>query len=134
MAEMEGTYELTSSDKFVEYMKAVGVGVVMRNMAAAATPKTFITHDAATDEWNFKTTTTFKTSEIKFKFGEEFKEETADGRKCLSTITKEADGRLKHLQKCDGKEYVLWREFTPTEMKMVLEVPEVTCTRVYKRL
>jgi len=115
-------------------MKAVGVGMVMRNMAAAATPKTFITKDPATDEWNIKTSTTFKTTEIKFKLGEEFKEETADGRKCLSTITLAGDNKFKHVQNCDGKNWVMWREFSDKEMKMTLEAPEVVCTRVYKRL
>jgi len=130
----EGTYELTKSENFSEYMKAVGVGMVMRNMAAAATPKAFITKDPATDEWTVKTSTTFKTTEIKFKFGEEFKEETADGRKCLSTITKEGDNKWKHVQKIDNQELVMYREFTDAEMKMTLEAPGVVCTRHYKRL
>jgi len=130
----EGTYELTKSENFNEYMKAVGVGIVMRNMAAAATPKAFITKDAATDEWTVKTSTTFKTTEIKFKLGEEFKEETADGRKCLSTITKEGDNKWKHVQKINDQELVMYREFTDEEMKMTLEAPGVVCTRNYKRL
>jgi len=130
----EGTYELSKSENFNEYMKAVGVGIVMRNMAAAATPKATITHDAGTDEWTVKTSTTFKTTEIKFKFGEQFPEETADGRKCLSTITKQGDNKWKHLQVSDGKELVMYREFTDAEMKMTLEAPDVVCTRNYKRL
>jgi len=130
----EGTYELTKSENFNEYMKAVGVGMVMRNMAAAATPKSFITKDPASDEWTVKTSTTFKTTEIKFKLGEEFKEETADGRKCLSTITQDGENKWKHVQKCDGNDLVMYREFSDAEMKMTLEAPGVTCTRVYKRL
>lgn len=125
---------MTKSENFSEYMKAVGVGLVMRNMAAAATPKAYITKDPASEEWTVKTSTTFKTTEIKFKLGEEFKEETADGRKCLSTITQEGDNKWKHVQNCDGKDLVMYREFTDTEMKMTLEAPGVVCTRLYKRL
>jgi hypothetical protein len=128
----EGTYELTKSENFNEYMKAVGVGIVMRNMAAAATPKATIAKEG--DEWTYKTSTTFKTTEIKFKLGEEFKEETADGRKCLSTITQEGDNKWKHVQKINDQELVMYREFTDAEMKMTLEAPGVVCTRLYKRL
>ena len=54
--------------------------MVMRNLAAAAKPVTEIKQEG--DEYIITTTTTFKTTEIKFKLGEEFEEETADGRKC----------------------------------------------------
>jgi len=131
---IEGTYELTNSENFTEYMKAIGVGVLLRNMAAHATPTTYITHDAATDEWTVKTTTTFKTTEIKFKLGVEFKEETADGRKCTSVITKEGDNKLKHVQTSGDSVLVNYREFTAEGMKMTLEAPGVVCTRNYKRL
>lgn len=54
--------------------------MVLRKMASTATPTTEISQDG--DSWNIKTMTTFKTTEIKFKLGEEFDEVTADGRKC----------------------------------------------------
>lgn len=46
----------------------LGVGFMLRKMAATATPTCEITQ--AGDEWNIKTMTTFKTTEIKFKVGE----------------------------------------------------------------
>lgn len=51
---------------------------MMRKMGNAATPTVEITKDG--DTYTMKTTTTFKTTEIKFKLGEEFEETTADGR------------------------------------------------------
>ena len=53
----------------------------MRKMASSATPTTEISKSDK-DEWTIKTMTTFKTTEIKFKLGQEFDEETADGRHC----------------------------------------------------
>jgi len=53
-------------------------------MANNATPTTEITKNG--DEWNIKTITTFKTTEIKFKLGEPFDEETADGTICVIVI------------------------------------------------
>ena len=48
-------------------------------MAATASPTTELTVDG--DNLSIKTQTTFKTTVINFKLGEEFDEETADGRK-----------------------------------------------------
>lgn len=50
----------------------------MRKMGNAATPTVEITEEDGT--FTLKTITTFKTTEIKFKIGEEFEETTADGR------------------------------------------------------
>ncbi|XP_021944577.1 sodium/calcium exchanger regulatory protein 1 isoform X1 [Folsomia candida] len=128
-----GSYKLTKSENFEEYMKSVGVGLVMRKMAATATPTTEITQNG--DDWNIKTSTTFKTTDIKFKLGQEFDEETADGRNCKSTITLDGDTKLVHSQKCGDQTLQILREFTDDEMKMTLEGPGgVVSTRVYKKL
>jgi len=128
-----GKYELVKSENFEEYMKAVGVNYVMRKMAATATPVAEITQDG--DQWKIKTTTTFKTTEISFKLGEEFKEVTADGRNCLATITLENDQRMKHVQKCDGINLTMYRDFTDDGMKMTLEAPQnIVSTRIYKKV
>jgi ketosteroid isomerase-like protein len=132
MSSIVGSYKLTKSENFEEYMKAIGVGLVMRKMAATATPTTEITQNG--DDWNIKTSTTFKTTEIKFKLGEPFDEETADGRKCKSTITQEGDKKLVHEQKSGDSTLKIVREFKDDEMTMILEAPGVTSTRVYKKL
>jgi len=133
MSTITGSYKLTKSENFEEYMKAVGVGMVMRKMAASATPVTDIVQTG--DDWNIKTSTTFKTTDIKFQLGKEFDEETADGRKCKSTITKDGDNKLVHMQKCGEQTLQILREFTDDQMTMTLEAPGgITCTRVYKKL
>jgi hypothetical protein len=131
-----GTYKLYKSENFEEYMKAVGVGLVMRKMASTASPVSEITQNG--DEWKIKTSTTFKTTEIKFQLGKEFDEETADGRQCKSTITLDGDNKMIHKQTCNGETFPIIREFTGTgtdqEMKMTLEGPGgVKSTRFYKR-
>jgi len=132
MPSLTGTFKLIKSENFDEYMKAVGVGFALRKLASAATPTTEISHDG--DNWNIKTWTTFKTTEIKFKLGEEFEETTADGRTCKSTITKDGEDKLIHMQNCGGQNLKILREFTDDEMKMVLEGPKnITSTRVYKK-
>ena len=126
----EGKYKLKSSEHFDEYMKAVGVGMVTRKMANAATPVVEITING--DEYTLKTVTSFKTTEIKFKLGTEFEEKTADGRTVKTTFTKDGD-KLIQVQKGEV-DSTLTREFTPTEMKMTLVAKDVTCTRNYDRV
>ncbi|MPC40570.1 Myelin P2 protein [Portunus trituberculatus] len=111
-----------------------GVGMVMRKMGNAATPTVEILLEDGT--YTLKTVTTFKTTEIKFKLGEEFEETTADGRTVKSTITLDGN-KLIHNQVGDKekkeKDSVLTREFTDTEMLMECKVDDVVCKRVYKR-
>ncbi|KAL2731069.1 putative fatty acid-binding protein [Vespula squamosa] len=120
-------YKLSNSENFEEFMKALGVSLVMRKMGANVNPVVELTENDGT--YILKTTSPFKNSEIKFKLGEEFEEETPDGRKVKSVCTLE-DNKLLHVQKGE-KETTIEREFTPTEMKAVMKVDDIVCTRVY---
>ena len=63
------------------------------------------------------TTTMLKTTTIKFKLGEEFEEERADGTKVKSTITIEGN-KMTHVMKGDP-ESTITREINGDEMKAV---------------
>ncbi|XP_066590523.1 sodium/calcium exchanger regulatory protein 1 isoform X1 [Prorops nasuta] len=121
-------YKLLNSENFDEYMKALGVGLVTRKMGSTVSPVVELTESDGT--YTLKTSSTFKNSEIKFKLGEEFDEETPDGRKVKSVCTLEGN-KLVQVQKGE-KETTIEREFTPTEMKAIMKVDDVVCTRVYK--
>ncbi|XP_001608047.1 sodium/calcium exchanger regulatory protein 1 isoform X2 [Nasonia vitripennis] len=121
-------YKLESSENFDEYMKGIGVGMMTRKMAASVNPVIEVTENSG--EYTMKTQSRFKNSEIKFKLGEEFDEETPDGRKVKSVITLDGN-KMTHVQKGE-KETVIEREFGPTEMKAVMKVDDIVCTRVYK--
>ncbi|MCL4134227.1 UNVERIFIED_CONTAM: hypothetical protein GTU68_066688 [Idotea baltica] len=92
----------------------------MRKMGNAASPAVEITEEDGV--YTLKTITTFKTTEIKFKLGEEFDESTADGREVKSTVT--ADGsKWIHKQigdkKKEEKDSTLTREFSDEGFNMV---------------
>lgn len=70
------------------------------------------------DMYTLTTTSTFKTTTIKFKLGEEFDEDTLDGRKVKSVIKMEGDNKLIQEQKGD-KPTTITREFTDNEMVAV---------------
>lgn len=82
------------------------------------------------DEYTFNTVSTFKSSTIKFKLGEEFDEETLDGRKIKSIITLDGN-KMVHDQKGD-KPHQIIREFGDDELTATMTLNGVTCTRFYK--
>ncbi|XP_043253453.1 probable fatty acid-binding protein isoform X1 [Colletes gigas] len=121
-------YKLQSSQNFDEMMKALGVGLMVRKMGSSVSPVVELTENNGL--YTLKTTSPFKNSEIKFKLGEEFDEETPDGRKVKSVCSLEGN-KLLQIQKGE-KQTTIEREFTPTEMKAVMKVDDIICTRVYK--
>ena len=78
MAACTGKYKLTQSENFEEFMKALGVGLMTRKLGNKSSPTVTVTEEGG--EYTFKQESLVKTSEIKFKLGQEFDEVTADGR------------------------------------------------------
>ena len=122
-------YKLDKSDKFDEFMAALGVGLITRKMGNSVSPVVELTESAG--EFALSSCSTFKDTVIKFKLGVEFDEETPDGRKVKSTITQEGDNKLVHVQKGD-KESKIVREFSKEEVVMTLSVDDIVCIRTYK--
>uniref|UniRef100_A0A224XNU5 Fatty acid-binding protein, muscle n=1 Tax=Panstrongylus lignarius TaxID=156445 RepID=A0A224XNU5_9HEMI len=122
-------YKLNKSENFDDYMKALGVGLVTRKMGNSVSPVIELLEEDG--EYTLKSSSTFKNTVIKFKLGEEFDQETPDGRKVKSTITLEGDNKLVEVQKGE-KETTLIREFSKDEVKMTLTIDDIVCTRIYK--
>nr|KAG5691357.1 hypothetical protein BaRGS_033406 [Batillaria attramentaria] len=74
-----GHWKLQSSENWDEYMKAAGVNFVLRKVGNSIT--SYEQWSKNGDEWSLHITSTFKSKLLKFKLGEEFDEETMDGRK-----------------------------------------------------
>lgn len=126
-----GSFTLVKSEGFDEFMKALGVGMVMRKMGNSATPT--VTFSEAGGEYTMKTTTTFKTTEIKFKIGEPFPETTMDGREAQTTFSLEGS-KLTQVQKASkGPDATYVRIFAEADMTTICEVAGIKSTRVYKR-
>ncbi|XP_006030896.1 fatty acid-binding protein, heart [Alligator sinensis] len=125
-----GTWKLVESVNFDEYMKALGVGFAMRQMANLTKPTTIIELEG--DKMILKTQSTFKTTEITFKLGEEFDETTADDRHVKSVVTLD-EGKLVHIQKWDGKETNLVRELQDGKLILTLTMGTTVCTRTYEK-
>lgn len=94
-----------------------GVGFMTRKVGNAVTPVVELRREG--DEYVLSSSSTFKNTVTKFKPGEEFDDETPDGRKVKATFTVEGN-TLKEVQKAaDGKVTTIERTWTDEEVKMV---------------
>lgn len=104
-----------------------GVGFVLRKIGNSTSPTVELKKDG--DKYTLVTSSTFKTTEITFELGQEFDEETLDGRKVKSVCTLEGN---KLTQKQGGQpDSTIVREFGESEMVATMTVGDVVCTRKY---
>lgn len=84
------------------------------------------------EEYVFKTESTFKSTAIRFKLGEEFDEETLDGRNVKSVMTLEGN-TLTQEQKGDKPSTII-REFSADECLTTLKIGDLVSKRWYKAI
>ncbi|NXL19953.1 RABP2 protein, partial [Setophaga kirtlandii] len=74
-----------------------GVNVMLRKIAvaAAAKPAVEIRQDGDGESFYIRTSTPVRTTEIRFRVGEEFEEQTVDGRPCKSLARWEDESKNK---------------------------------------
>lgn len=108
-------------------MKAIGVGYFTRTVGNSVQPTVELKKNG--DQYTLLTTSTFKNSEIHFRLGKEFEEETLDGRKVKSVITLDGN-KLVHKQGGHPPSTIV-REFKENEMIATMKVKDITATRKY---
>ena len=128
-----GKYQMVESDNFDAFMERLGVGYLTRKLGNRSYPVVTLAKEG--EDYSMKTESLVKTSELKFKLGEQFDEVTGDGRKVLSTMTMTAPNTILHqmLGTEGGKDSFCTREFMAEKMKWVCQVEEVITTRIYER-
>ncbi|CAJ0934453.1 unnamed protein product, partial [Mesorhabditis belari] len=128
-----GKWIQSRAENFEEYLKEVGVGLMMRK--AAANIKVTLTITVEGNKITMKQESTFKNQEHIFVIGEEKEEETADGRKFRSTITL-VDGKLVQKQtpiKAGDKASTITRWVQGNELHVQMESGNVKALRVYTK-
>merc|ERR1712154_297351 len=113
------------------FMKALGVGLVTRKLGNKSSPVVTITEEAG--EFTMKQESLVKTSEIKFRIGQEFDEVTADGRQVKSKMTLKSPNVMIHemLGTNGGKDSVCIREFLGDKMVATCKVDDIETVRSY---
>ncbi|XP_039982752.1 cellular retinoic acid-binding protein 1 isoform X1 [Xiphias gladius] len=94
MPNFAGNWKMKSSENFDDLLKALGVSAMLRKVAGAAASKPHVEIRQSGEHFYIKTSTTVRTTEINFLIGEEFNEETVDGRKCKSLATWEKENKI----------------------------------------
>ncbi|CAH6868565.1 Crabp1 [Phodopus roborovskii] len=128
MPNFAGTWKMRSSENFDELLKALGVNAMLRKVAVAAASKPHVEIRQDGDQFYIKTSTTVRTTEINFKVGEGFEEETVDGRKCRSLPTWENENKIhctQTLLEGDGPKTYWTRELANDEL-----ILKVICHRL----
>ncbi|XP_007906195.1 cellular retinoic acid-binding protein 1a [Callorhinchus milii] len=134
MPNFAGTWKMKSSENFDEMLKVLGVNAMLRTVAVAAASKPLVEIKQDGDQFYIKTSTTVRTTEINFKVGEEFQEETVDGRKCKSLPSWESENKIyckQTLLNGDGPKTHWTRELVNSQLILTLVADDVVCTRVY---
>ncbi|NP_001085617.1 MGC82636 protein [Xenopus laevis] len=133
MEQLCATWALIEPDScnFEKYMVEVDVPFLTRKAACNLKPDVIISK--AGDVIKIRSESTFKNHEISFKLGEEFDEETADGRKTKTNVTLE-NGILIQLQKWSGKESTITREVKDDDQMVTTCIAgDAKAVRVYKK-
>jgi len=121
-------YKLDTSENFDDYMKELGVGFFLRKIGNSINPTIELIKEG--DTYTLNTESTFKNTSIKFKSGEEFDEETIDGRNVKTVIRVEGD-KFTQEQKGDKPSTII-RDFGENEVKVEMKIKDIVCTRIYK--
>ncbi|OXA56745.1 sodium/calcium exchanger regulatory protein 1 [Folsomia candida] len=138
MVSIVGKYEFDQSDvkDDNDYLKSLGVGLVLRKVLTTARPKLEILYAPDTDEWCIKTATTFKTTTFRFKVGQKVEDETFDARKCTTMGEIFADDKIVLHQTCEeGPNVIVVKEkFDGDKLRMTLIADNVSTTQIFKRV
>jgi len=133
MVRITGNYTLTAKENYEEFLKALNVGFILRKAALASTPVMSISEDNG--NWTMITKTTVKSIELRFRLGEEFEEETTDGRKCKTTVTLEGNRMTtsQRATKAGEKDVTAVREFNDGGLTLTMSCEGISSTQHYRR-
>nr|XP_030147431.1 cellular retinoic acid-binding protein 2 isoform X2 [Taeniopygia guttata] len=137
MPNFSGNWKMKSSENFEELLKALGVNVMLRKIAVAAAAKPAVEIRQDGESFYIRTSTPVRTTEIRFRVGEEFEEQTVDGRPCKSLARWESEKKMvceQRLLRGDGPKTGWAREMSSDgELILTMTADDVVCTRVYIR-
>ncbi|KAG5862355.1 hypothetical protein JTB14_023351 [Gonioctena quinquepunctata] len=106
------------------------VSLITRKLGNAASPVIDLQKEG--EEYTLNSSSTFKNVVLKFVPGQEFDQDTPDGRKVKAVITVDGD-TLKEVQtNTDGSKTTIDRTFSADEVKMVMSIGDISATRIYK--
>merc|ERR1712154_369788 len=133
MVQITGSYTQTSNEGYEEFLKKLNVGFILRKAAMASTPVMTIAEEGG--NWTMITKTTVKSIELRFRLGEEFEEDTTDGRHCKTVVTLEGNTMTttQNATKAGEKNVVVVRELNDDGLTYKATCDGVTSIQKFKR-
>ncbi|KAL5017435.1 hypothetical protein ScPMuIL_007024 [Solemya velum] len=125
-------WKLDRSENFDEFLKELGLNVVFRKMASAATPTIQLNMEG--DMVNIVSKVAFFNHVIKIKVGGEV-EQTFEGLKMKCTSRWEDGTLITEAIPCDdgrGKPQTFHRQLVDGELVQTMFVGDVKCVRIFK--
>jgi len=108
------------------------VNFLLRKLICSMAASTLeVTKDG--DTYSLKTISSMKTTETKFKLGEEFDDKLMDGRECKTIFTLDGDVLTTKHHTQDGFETTVERQITPENVTTTIRYKDVTCIRKFKK-
>ncbi|KAI1288114.1 Fatty acid-binding protein [Halotydeus destructor] len=123
-----GTYKLTKSDNWDEFMAEMGVSADVAAKIKGADVTAEIIQDG--DSWTLKLTSFFGTKSITFQLGQEFDEERSGGI-VKSTVTQ--DGNTWTQVQVGDKPLTTVREFTDQGITSTTTCNGVATVQIFER-
>ncbi|XP_028999644.1 cellular retinoic acid-binding protein 1-like [Betta splendens] len=136
MDRFAGTWKMKTSENFDELLKTLGVNPLLRTVAVAAASRPHVVIEQSGERLHIHTSTSVRTTDVTFSIGEEFDEETVDGRKCKSLAVWETKNKIyckQTLVSGTGPRTFWSREVRGDELVLIFGADDVTCTRVEHR-
>ena len=133
MVNFAGKYMRVKDENNDAFLKALGVGMLMRKAAGAGGNPTVEISEAG-GKWKLLMISKMKTIETLFEPGKAFDEKTGDGRDCSSTI--EISGNTwtqKQKNKGKGKDVTIIREFSDKGIDVQMICDGVIAKQTFER-
>ncbi len=113
MVQFTGKYKQVKQEKYEDFLKELGVGMLMRKAAGSSAPVIEIS-ETGPGKWKIVSATKMKSIETTFEMNTPFAEKTADGREVETTVTLDGNTWTMHQKnkKSGGKDAKIVREFT----------------------
>ena len=132
-----GDWKFVSCDNFDEFLKELGINVVLRKMAAVASPTvSFFTElKEGKDVWTMRTETFVRTVKVEFLLNEPFSETTIDLRKLDSVFAIENGDTLTQIQTDkSGRRAKIERRVKDDIMNVTMTINDVVSTAIFKKV
>merc|ERR1712037_1033445 len=129
MAAIAGKYSFVSQDKFDDWLKAVGIGMIKRKLLAGTSPDIVITVDGK--NMKIDTITSVKTLNLEFTLDTPYKTDPGTGE--VSEYITSLEGNVLVTKKADTGDVIAKREFSDSGFVQTYYSKSVTATRTFKR-